>query len=177
MGSQFFLHVFVSICLYLRCIFDVFCMYLVCFVCISQNVSVSMRLATFRAKNTSKYKQYRQIHAHTEIKYIHNTCTNTYNINQLLCACMRMYMRVFACILSVCLYFFTIFGCIHVSECMSMYLYVSIHCHCSVFTSGYPWVVGLHWVSQVVEHTRRGNLFWNFVWKGHIQVVQRATAG
>ena len=123
--------VFACIGLYLSCIFDVFCMYFVCFVCISQNVSVSMRLTTFRAENTSKYMQYRHIHANTEMTYIHNTYTNTYTIHQLVCACMCMYVHVFACILSVCLYVFTIYRCIHVSECICMYLYVSVDCNCS----------------------------------------------
>ena len=106
-------------------------MYFVCFVCILQNVSVSMRLTTFHSKNTSKYMQYRHIHANTEMTYIHNTYTNTYTIHQLVCACMCMYLHVFACILSVCLYVFTIYRCIHVSECMCMYLYVSVDCNCS----------------------------------------------
>ena len=106
-------------------------MYFVFFVCILQNVSVSMRLTTFHSKNTSKYMQYRHIHANTEMTYIHNTYTNTYTIHQLVCACMCMYLHVFACILSVCLYVFTIYRCIHVSECMCMYLYVSVDCNCS----------------------------------------------
>ena len=106
-------------------------MYFVCFACILQNVSVSMRLATFRAENTCKYIQYRQIQANTEMTYIHNTYTNTYRIHQLVCVCMRMYLYVFACILSVCMYFFTIYRCLDVSECMCMYLYVSVDCNCS----------------------------------------------
>ena len=77
-------------CLYLRCIFDVLsllllCLYSVCIVCISQNVSVSMRLTTFRAKNTSKYIQYRHIHTNTNMTYIPKYIHNTYKINQLLC--------------------------------------------------------------------------------------------
>lgn len=121
-------------CLYLRCIFDVLCLYLVCIVCISQNVSESMRLATFRAKNTSKYIQYRHIHTNTNMTYIQKYIHYTYKINQLLCVCMRMYVRVCACIFLyfVCMYVLLhYFGCKHVSECMCMYLYVSIHCHCS----------------------------------------------
>lgn len=106
-------------------------MYFVCFACILQNVSVSMRLATFRAENTCKYIQYRQIQANTEMTYIHNTYTNTYRIHQLVCVCMRMYLYVFACILSVCMYLFTICRCLDVSECMCMYLYVSVDCNCS----------------------------------------------
>jgi hypothetical protein len=98
-------------------------------------VSVSMQLTTFHAENTSKYMQYRQIHANTEMTYIHNTYTNTYRIHQLVCACMRMYLHVFACILSVCLYVFTIYRCKHVSECMCMYLFVSIDC------DGFPVVI------------------------------------
>ncbi len=67
-------YVFVCICMYWCCIFDLFLMYFVCLVCISQNVSVSMRLATFGAENTSKYIQYRQI----QISYIHQFYQNTY---------------------------------------------------------------------------------------------------
>ena len=118
-------------CLYLRCIFDVFCLYWVCIVCISQNVSVSMRLATFRAKNTSKYIQYRHIHTNTNKTYIQKYIHNTYKINQILCVCMHMYVRVCACIVYVCMYYCTILGAnmyLNVCVCICMYQFiVTVH--------------------------------------------------
>ena len=127
-------YVFACICMYWCCIFDFFSMYFVCIVCIWQNVSVSMRLATFGAENTSKYIQYRQI----QISYIHqfyqNTYKNTYKISQLLCVCMCMYLHVYACIMYVCLYFMhpKTWSDVHVvCACIYMYLYVSGDCHCS----------------------------------------------
>ena len=98
-------YVFVCICMYWCCIFDLFFMYFVCIVCISQNVSVSMRLATFFAENTSKYIQYRQIQTAYIHQFYQNTYKNTYKISQLLCVCMCMYLHVYACIMYVCLYF------------------------------------------------------------------------
>ena len=90
-------YVFVCICMYWCCIFDLFFMYFVCIVCISQNVSVSMRLATFAAENTSKYIQYRQI----QISYIvlHTPILPKYIQNKSVTMCM--YVHVFACI---CMY-------------------------------------------------------------------------
>ena len=100
-----FLNFGVCMCMYLYVLVLYFEMYFVCIVCISQNVSVSMRLATFPSENTSKYIQYRQIHASYIHQFYQNTYKNTYKISQLLCVCLCMYMHVHACILSVCLYF------------------------------------------------------------------------
>ena len=120
--------------MYSCCIFDVFLIYFVCIACILQNVSVSMRLATFAAENTGKYMQYRQIQASYIHQFFQNTYKNTYKISQLLCACMCMYLHVFACIWSVffaCLYFFASKDMHVVCVCICMYLYVSGDCHCS----------------------------------------------
>ena len=120
--------------MYSCCIFDVFLIYFVCIACISQNVSVSMRLATFAAENTGKYMQYRQIQASYIHQFFQNTYKNTSKISQLLCACMCMYLHVFACIWSVffaCLYFFASKDMHVVCVCICMYLYVSGDCHCS----------------------------------------------
>lgn len=107
--------------MYLSVFLFYFCMYIVCIVCILQNVSVSMRLTTFAAKNTSKYTQYRQIHA----SYIHQFCTNTYKntykISQLLCVSMCIYVHVFACIflcVSMCMYYYA-----------TMCIYVHVLCY------------------------------------------------
>ena len=150
------MYVFVCICMYWACIFDLFWMYFVCIVYILQNVSVSMRLATFVAKNTSKYIQYRQIHT----SYIHQFYTNTYKntykyiqnksatkcIYVYLCACICMYMPMCiyvyvllcyyvylcACISCICLYYvcMTVFYAskdkIWRACCMCMYLHVSV---------------------------------------------------
>ena len=97
-----FLNFGVCMCMYLYVLVLYFEMYFVCIVCISQNVSVSMRLTTFAAENTSKYIQYRQIQTSYINQFYQNTYKNTYKISQLLCVCMWMYIHVYACILSVC---------------------------------------------------------------------------
>jgi len=90
-------------------------MYFVCIVCISQNVSESMRLATFDAKNTSKYIQYRHIHTSYIHKFFIIHTPNTYKISQLLCVSMCIYVHVFACI-------FHFYVCV----CISMHVYACI---------------------------------------------------
>jgi hypothetical protein len=137
-------YVFACICMYWCCIFDFFSMYVVCIVCIWQNVSVSMRLATFVAENTSKYIQYRQIQTSYIHQFYQHTYKNTYKISQLLCVSMCIYAHVFACIclcVSMCMYYYVTM-CIYVHvftwsdvhlvcACICMYLYVSTDCHCS----------------------------------------------
>ena len=119
-------------------------MFFVWIVCISQNVSESMRLTTFVAKNTSKYIQYRHIHT----SYIHQNCIihtpNTYKISQLLCVSMCIYVHVFCMyfpFVCMCMYYY-VSMCIYVHvfswydvhlvcACICMYLYVSTDSHCS----------------------------------------------
>ena len=121
--------------LYFFVFFYVFCMYrlyLAECVCIDAPSNFSCR-------------KYRQIHAiqtntriiHTPIfpKYIQKYIKNrSVTNNNLLCACMCMYLHVFACIWSVffaCLYFFASKDMHVVCVCICMYLYVSGDCHCS----------------------------------------------
>ena len=90
-------YVFVCICTY-------FCMYLVsiCKYCIY--LQVSMRLTLFRALNTCKYMQYLQILtwilAYMYTKYMHIRAQYL-QIDQVVFACMCMYMHVYA---SICKY-------------------------------------------------------------------------
>ncbi len=104
-----------------------YCMYLAESVCIDVTNNFCCR----------KYKQIHTIQTNTDIihtpilpKYI----KNTYKISQLLCVYMCMYMHVYACIMSVCLYFMhpKAWSDVHVvCACICMYLYVSGDCHCS----------------------------------------------
>ena len=128
-----------------------FLMYFVCIACISQNVYVSMRLATFAAENTGKYMQYRQIQASYIHQFFQNTYKNTYKISQLLCACMCMYLHVFACIWSVffaCLYF------LHPKTCM-LYVYVfACICMYRVTVTVHPWVYVCSWATLSITCCR-----------------------
>ena len=106
--KKWVLNFFVCILSLFACIDDVLLIYFVyifvCIVCISQYVSVLMRLATVRAKNTSKYIQNRHIHT----QYIQEIRTQYIPYKSV---CMCMYVYECACML---------FSIVSVLQCWSV---------------------------------------------------------
>ena len=167
MKKHGFLKFFVCICqnvsvfaMYFWCIWSVFgmyCMYLAECVWIDATNNFSCK----------KYKQIHTIQTHS-YKYKHDIHTKIHTLYiQNKSVTMCMYAHVCAC---MCLYFFVfcMYVCIialfWVQTCIRMYVYVSVCINSlSLFTSVYPWAVGLHRVSQVAEHTRKGVFVWHFV--------------
>jgi hypothetical protein len=96
------LYVFFCICLYLRL------RKIIYYVCIMYALYVFCSMCLYWWPNNFSCRKYKHIHAiqTNTCKYIHDIQTkyihNTSKISQLLCACMRLYVCVFACILSVC---------------------------------------------------------------------------